>query len=225
MCQDADCRVHMEWMKARGVFQVISLPVGFLVQNSHAHVLYWIGYWMFCDADFCWNHHRYWIIFMWCRWQNHNVRARWDKCGLSKYEGCLKFAYGNVLSFELCDMIRWIRLLNSITCLSLGIWFKLGMLLYLYWLRENVFVSNSVSTLQYLGIVIANTIGNQWSFVSFLCCSAQFWGSYCDGGTSRLSHLSSFSSHLTVIIGENLLLSFFSFTLNPKFCKVSSLHS
>ena len=172
---------------------------------------------MFWDAEFCWNHYRCWIIFLWCRWQNHNIsRARWDERGLPKYEGCLKFAYGNVLSFVFCDLIRWIQLLNSITCLSLGIWFKLGMLLYLYWLRENVFVSNSVSTLQYLGIVIANTIGNQWSFVSFLCCSAQFWGSYCDGGTSRLSHLSSFSSHLTVIIGENLLLSFFSFTFKPK---------
>ena len=42
------------------------------------------------------------------------------------------------------------------------------------------------------------------------------WGTYRDDPTSRLSHLSTFSSYLTAIIGENLLLSFFSFNFKLK---------
>ena len=41
-------------------------------------------------------------------------------------------------------------------------------------------------------------------------------GTYRDDRASPLSHLSTFSSHLTVIIGEDLLSSFFSFTFKPK---------
>ena len=47
---------------------------------------------------------------------------------------------------------------------------------------------------------------------------------YCDNRTSHLSHLSTFSSHLTVIIGEAFLPLLFSST-STKFCKVSCLHS
>ena len=42
------------------------------------------------------------------------------------------------------------------------------------------------------------------------------WGTYRGDHTSPLSHLSTLSSHLTVSIGKNLLLSFFSFTFEPK---------
>ena len=38
--------------------------------------------------------------------------------------------------------------------------------------------------------------------------------------TSRLSHLSTFSSNLTVIIGENFLSSFFSFRFKPKILQI-----
>ena len=38
------------------------------------------------------------------------------------------------------------------------------------------------------------------------------WGTYRDDRTSRLSHLSTFSSHLIVIISEHFLSSFFTFT-------------
>ena len=41
-------------------------------------------------------------------------------------------------------------------------------------------------------------------------------GTYRDNIASHLSLLSTFSSHLTVIIGENLLSSFFSFTFKAK---------
>ena len=41
-------------------------------------------------------------------------------------------------------------------------------------------------------------------------------GTYRDDHSSLLSHLSTFSSLLTVIKGENLLSSFFSFTFKPK---------
>ena len=47
-------------------------------------------------------------------------------------------------------------------------------------------------------------------------CSVESWATYPDNHMSRLSHLSTFSSHLTVVIAENLLLSFFSFTFKPK---------
>ena len=40
-------------------------------------------------------------------------------------------------------------------------------------------------------------------------------GTYRDDRTSPLSHLSTFSSHLTVNIGENMLSQFFSFTFKP----------
>ena len=67
--------------------------------------------------------------------------------------------------------------------------------------------------------------------VGLLSCSCkpwsiiQFLGAYRDDRTSPLSHLSTFSSYLTVIIGKNLLSSFFSFTFTPQFCKISFLHS
>ena len=41
------------------------------------------------------------------------------------------------------------------------------------------------------------------------------WGTLREDCTSRLSHLGFFSSHLTVIISENLFLSFFRFTFIP----------
>ena len=44
----------------------------------------------------------------------------------------------------------------------------------------------------------------------------QYRGTLRDDHTSDLSHLSTFFSHLNVIIGENLLLSFFSSTFEPK---------
>ena len=50
-----------------------------------------------------------------------------------------------------------------------------------------------------------------------------FWGTYCDDHTSHLSHLSTFSSSLTVIIGENCSChssaSHFEPDLNPNFAK------
>ena len=48
------------------------------------------------------------------------------------------------------------------------------------------------------------------------CTFVYVWGTFCDDCTSRLSHLSRLSSHLPVIIGENLLSSFFIFTFKPK---------
>ena len=44
----------------------------------------------------------------------------------------------------------------------------------------------------------------------------QYWGTYRDDRTSRLSHWRTFFSHLTVIIGKKLLSSFFSFTFKHK---------
>ena len=43
-----------------------------------------------------------------------------------------------------------------------------------------------------------------------------YWGTYRDNHTSYLSHLRTFSSYITVTIGENLLSSFFIFTFKPK---------
>ena len=48
-------------------------------------------------------------------------------------------------------------------------------------------------------------------------------GAYRDDHTSRLSHLRTFSSHLTVIFGKIFLSS--ASHLTPKFCKVSFPHS
>ena len=53
-------------------------------------------------------------------------------------------------------------------------------------------------------------------YYRFNCQDAFGGGTYRDAHTSRLSCLSTFYSHLTVIIGENLLLSFFKFTFKPK---------
>ena len=53
--------------------------------------------------------------------------------------------------------------------------------------------------------------------------ASTFWGTYCDDHTSHLSHLSTFSSYLTVIIGENCSChssaSHFEPDLNPNFAK------
>ena len=50
-----------------------------------------------------------------------------------------------------------------------------------------------------------------------------FWGTYCDDRTSCLSHLRTFHSHSTVIIGGNLLSSFFSFTFKPEMQLVNNI--
>ena len=55
---------------------------------------------------------------------------------------------------------------------------------------------------------------------SFFLHLVHSWGTYRDNRALRLSHLGAFSSHLTVIIGENLLSSFFIrhfFTVNNCF--------
>ena len=70
----------------------------------------------------------------------------------------------------------------------------------------------------------AKTFTIKWLFMFFYLITRQdslipkcdTWGTHRGGRTSRLSHLSTFSSHLTDIIGENLLLSLFNFTFKPK---------
>ena len=47
-------------------------------------------------------------------------------------------------------------------------------------------------------------------------CQHSYRGTFRDNHTSDLSHLSTFSSYLNVIIGENLFTPFFSFTFKPK---------
>ena len=51
------------------------------------------------------------------------------------------------------------------------------------------------------------------AFHTLASCS---WGTYHDDCTPCLSHLRTFSPHITVIIDEELLSSFFSFTFKPK---------
>ena len=68
-------------------------------------------------------------------------------------------------------------------------------------------MNDSSSVLTYL---------NSKKFVDNWELSNYSWGTYRNDRTSRLSHLITFPSHLNVIIGENLLLSFFSYTFKPE---------
>ena len=59
------------------------------------------------------------------------------------------------------------------------------------------------------------------SMIAYIIFSEYFWkfqwkwGTFRDDRTSRLPYLSTLYFRFTVIIGENLLSSFFSFTFNP----------
>ena len=69
---------------------------------------------------------------------------------------------------------------------------------------------------QFKHFLLLHTIIFTFSILKISIIYFIFLETYRDDRASRFSHLSTFSSHFTVIIGENLLASFFSFIFKPK---------